>query len=232
MKDFSLITKRIELSAVKSHHTEADIQQLVKKAKEFQCGVIQTLPTHTTLARKLLPKDYPILVGGNVGYPSGGHSTAIKVAETKELVNIGCDEIDVVMNLPKFLSGNDHYVLSDLKAIVENAARLPVKVIIEVDCLKNDQIKKACDLLLEAGAAYVKTSTGWFGAGATIENITTIKRHVGNLVKIKASGGIRDLTTLLAMIDLGVDRFGIGMSSFMLIYEELQSHCSDEPTRK
>lgn len=221
MNDFSFITKKVELSAVKSNHTLLDVHQLVKNAKEFQCGVIQTLPTNTILARELLPKGHSILVGGNVGYPSGGHSTSIKVAETKELVNIGCDEIDVVMNIPKFLSGNDHYVLWDLKGIIENASGLPVKVIIEVDYLDNDQIKKACDLLIEAGADYVKTSTGWIGSGATIENITTIKKHVRDIVKIKASGGIRDLKTLLTMIDLGVDRFGIGMRSFIPIYEEL-----------
>lgn len=229
MNDISFITKMVELSAVKSHHSEADVHQLVKNAKEYQCGVIQTLPTNTTLARELLPKGHPILVGGNVGFPTGGQSTAIKVAETKELVYIGCDEIDVVMNIPKLLSGKYHYVLSDIKAIVENANGLPVKVIIEVDCLDNEQIKRACDLLIEAGAAYVKTSTGWVGAGATIENIKIIKRLVGDSVKIKASGGIRDLATVLTMIDLGVSRFGIRMSCFISIYEELQNQVYVEP---
>lgn len=228
MNDSRIITKRIELSAVKPNHTETDIEQLVKIAKKFNCGVVQTLPANTLLARTLIPNDHNILVGSNVGFPSGAHSTAIKVAETKEMVNIGCDEIDVVINLPKFLSHHYNFVLDDLKAVVDHAAGLPVKVIIESDYLTNDQIKKACDLLIEAGAVYVKTSTGWVGAGATLEVITLIKQHVGNAVKIKASGGIRNLTTILQMMDLGVERFGIGMTSSLPIFEEILAYKFDE----
>jgi len=228
VNDSRIITKRIELSAVKPNHTETDIGQLVKLAEKFNCGVVQTLPTNTLLARTLIPNDHNILVGSNIGFPSGAHSTAIKVAETKEMVNIGCDEIDVVINLPKFLSHHYNFVLDDLKAVVDHAAGLPVKVIIESDYLTIDQIKKACELLIEAGAAYVKTSTGWVGAGATLKIITLIKQHVGNAVKIKASGGIRNLTTILQMMDLGVERFGIGMTSSLPIFEEILAYKFDE----
>jgi deoxyribose-phosphate aldolase len=226
--DSRIITRKIELSAVKSNHTETDIEQLVKFAKKYDCGVVQTLPTNTFLARTLITNDDNILVGSNIGFPSGAHSTAIKVAETKEMVKIGCDEIDVVINLPKFLSQHYNFVVDDLKAVVDHAAGLPVKVIIESDYLTNDQIKKACDLLIEAGATYIKTSTGWVGAGATLEIISLIKQQVGNTVKIKASGGIRNLTTILQMMDLGVDRFGIGLASSLPIFEEILAYPFDK----
>ena len=221
------ISRMIEISAVKVFHTEDDIHELVNIAKKHHCGVVQTLPTQTALARSLISRDEMILVGGNIGFPSGAHSSAVKVAETREMVDIGCDEIDVVMNLPKFLSGRYALVLDDLKAVVDAAAGLPVKVIIETDYLTGDLIKKACDLLIEAGAEYVKTSTGWTENGASIEIVTLIKNHIGDEVKIKASGGIRSVETILMMMEVGVSRFGIGVKGGLPVLAELSSYPSE-----
>lgn len=221
------LTRKIEISAVKVNHTEADIKELVGIARQYGCGIVQTLPAQTALARALVSSNHNILVGGNIGFPSGAHSTAIKVAETREMVALGCDEIDMVINLPKFLSGRYDLVLADLKAVVENSAGLPVKAIIETYYLSDDLIKRACDLLIEAGVDYVKTSTGWTPVGATVENVSLIKRHVGEAIKIKASGGIRDLETLLQFAELGVDRFGIGVKGGLPLLKELFTHPSN-----
>ena len=217
------IAKTIEISAVKVDHTESDIQTLVEIASKYQFGVIQTLPAHTRLAKILIADQLDILLGGNIGFPTGAHSTAIKAAETKEMVHLGCDEIDVVINLPKFLSGKFDYVLNDLKAVIDSADGLPVKVIIETGYLSEDLIKIACDLSIVAGAAYVKTSTGWMKSGATIENVTFIKQYVGETVRIKASGGIRNLRTRRQMTELGVSRFGVGMTGIQPILKELSA---------
>lgn len=222
------LTQMIEISAVKANHSEADIKELVGIAKQYRCGVVQTLPAQTALARTLIDPEDGILVGGNIGFPSGAHSTAIKVAETIEMMELGCDEIDVVINLPRFLSGKYDFVREDLKAVVDTAAGLPVKVIIEIDYLTEDQIKKACDLLIEACATYVKTSTGWTPIGATLEHITLIKEHVGDRVKIKASGGIRSLETILKFAELGVCRFGIGVKGGLPLLKELFTYPSNE----
>lgn len=222
------ITQMIEISAVRAYHSQADIKELIGIAKQYQCGVVQTLPAQTALARALITPEEGILVGGNIGFPSGAHSTTIKVAETIEMMELGCDEIDVVINLPLFLSGKYDYVLDDLRAVVNTAAGLPVKVIIETDYLTDDQIKKACDLLIEAGATYVKTSTGWTPIGATLEHIALIKDHVGDAVKIKASGGIRNLETILKFAELGVSRFGIGMKGGLPLLKELFTYPSNE----
>jgi deoxyribose-phosphate aldolase len=219
----------IEISAVKAVHSEDDIRNLAKIAKQYQLGVIQTLPAHTSLARKLIKDEPDILLGGNIGFPSGAHSTPIKVAETQEMVYLGCDEIDMVINLPKLLSGNYKYVRNDIKSVVDNADGLPVKVIIEVDYLSEDLVKIACDLLIEAGAAYVKTSTGWVGTGVTVENIRLIKQYIGDDVKIKASGNIRSLKTIHQMIELGASRFGVGMRGIQPILKEISTDAKELP---
>jgi deoxyribose-phosphate aldolase len=213
------VAQMIDLSAVQADDDEHSIRSLVNAACKYQCHLVTILPSQTLLVKALLrdagQNGSSILVGGNVGFPSGGQSTRIKAAETRELVHMGCSEIDMVINIAWLLSARDDYVLQDILGVVDIAKEIVpgtlVKVILECHHLSADQIRRGCDLCIEAGADFVKTSTGWAPSGATLENIALIKAHVGNTIAIKASGGIRNIETLLEMHRLGAQRFGIGL---------------------
>jgi deoxyribose-phosphate aldolase len=126
----------------------------------------------------------------------------------------------MVMNVGKFLSGEYAEVEADVRAVVEAAKPRPVKVIIEMFYLNPAQVEKACEICIGAGAAFIKTGTGWVGNGATVDDIKLIKSMVGDRIQIKASGGIRDLETLVAMYRQGARRFGVNLRSGIKIVEE------------
>jgi deoxyribose-phosphate aldolase len=220
------IAQMIDLSAVHAEDDEQSIRELVDTACQYHCHLVTTLPSQTLLVKSLLLEagsiGSSILVGGNVGFPSGGQSSRIKIAETRELVHLGCDEIDMVINIAWLLSGRNDYVLRDIHGVVDTAKEtVPgtlVKVILECHHLNADQIRRGCDLCIEAGAEFVKTGTGWAPSGATLENIALIKAHVGSAIAIKASGGIRNMETLLEMYRLGAIRFGIGLRGIKQIF--------------
>lgn len=224
------IAQKIDLSAVRAEDGETSIRGLVAAARKYSCHLVTILPSQTLLVKTLLQKETSdglyIAIGGNVGFPSGGQSTRIKAAETRELVHLGCDEIDMVINIAWLLSGRDDYVLQDILGVVDTAKEIVpgtlVKVILECHYLTPDLIRRGCDLCIEAGADFVKTGTGWTPTGATLENISLIKAHVGNAIQIKASGGIRDRHTLLEMHRLGATRFGIGLPWVDAIFSETE----------
>ena len=168
-------------------------------------------------------------LGGNVGFPSGGQTTSIKSEETCELVEIGVDEIDMVIDISAHLSGRSLDVFKDIQAVVDAAESKPVKVILECYYLDEKLIRTGCDLAIKAGAAYVKTGTGWTPVGATLGNVTLIKDHVGNAIKIKASGGIRDDKMLLELHRRGASRFGISLNSAVKILSMIERR--DQPIR-
>jgi deoxyribose-phosphate aldolase len=215
------IARMIELSAVQAAHTENEIRSLVAYATRYHCIVVYPLPSWVPLVRELLDGTPDIVIGGAVGFPSGGVTTTIKVAEAQELVAMGCGELDVVINIGKLLSAQYAEVLDDLRAVVAAADGRPVKVILECHYLNDDQIRKACDLCITAGASYIKTGTGWAPTGATLENIALIKAHVGDAIAIKASGGVRGLETLVEMYRRGSTRFGVRLEVGVQIIEQV-----------
>lgn len=217
------IAGMIDLSAVRANDGENTIRELIACAQQYKCHLVTTLPGMTLLAKELLINSPEIGVAGNVGFPSGGQTTTIKVAEAKELIKMGCNELDMVLSIGKLISGKYREVLNDICAVVEAGNGVPIKVIMECHYLSPDEILKACDLCIEAGADYVKTGTGWAPTGATLENITLIKSYVGNAIGIKASGGIRELATLIKMYRLGANRFGIGLRSAINILTQSKS---------
>jgi len=155
------------------------------------------------------------------------------VAETRELVKMGVDEIDMVINIAALLSGRKGDVLKDIQAVVEEAQGLPVKVILECYYLNSAQICTGCDLAIEAGAAYVKTGSGWTPTGATLENVALIKRHVDDRIGIKAAGGVRGLVMLYELYRRGATRFGISLKSALEILEAASKlQASDDMVRK
>ena len=217
------ITQMIDLSAVRAESDDAAIASLVGAAQRYGCGLVSVLPTQTALAKSLLKDITGIRLGGNVGFPSGGQTPGIKAAEARQLVDLGCDELDMVVDLAALRSGRNPEVLADIHGVMDAAQGLPLKVILECHYLTASQIRTGCDLAIEAGAAFVKTGTGWAPTGATYNRINLIRAHVGDRIQIKASGGIRTLEMLLEMYNLGARRFGISLRSGEPILAELAS---------
>jgi deoxyribose-phosphate aldolase len=207
------VARLIDISAVQAPHGAAEIRQCVRNAKEYHFLGVHALPCWVTFLKELLADTPDILVGAPVGFPGGGHRTEIKVAEAKLLIQDGVQEMDMMLNVGKLRSGEYRYCEDDIRAVVCAAGELPVKVILEVHYLSRDQLKKACEGCIKAGAAFVKTATGWAPSGATLEVVQFITEFVGSAIKVKAAGSIRTLDTLVTMYRMGVARFGINLNS-------------------
>jgi deoxyribose-phosphate aldolase len=149
-----------------------------------------------------------VLISTVVGFPHGSHTTTTKAAETQELVAGGADEIDMVLNIGRLISGDDDYVERDIRAVVDAAQGRLVKVIFENAYLDDSQKIRACRLSASAGAGFVKTSTGFAASGATIEDLRLMREHSPAHVQVKAAGGVRTLDALLDVMNVGVTRIG------------------------
>ena len=214
----------IDVSAVRADSTEQEVRQAFLIAIQYRCAAVFSLPCFTPLLRDLLKGESlngkgPAL-GGAIGFPGGGETTTMKVAQARELTALGCGEIDMVINVNFLKSGLYRQVRDDIRSVKQAVGNIPLKVILECHYLTEDEICKASELAVEAGADWIKTSTGWAPTGATFKNIILIRNIVGNSAKIKAAGGVRDLETLQKMADLGVERFGIGGKTVLSILDE------------
>jgi deoxyribose-phosphate aldolase len=169
----SQIARMIDLSAVRAESDVAEVRALAECARKHQCMAAFALPSQTPLLVDLLADEPAIAVGGVVGFPSGGVTTSIKAAEARELLAMGCNELDMVVNIGMLRSGRDEQVRADIRAVVEAGGGAPVKVILECHHLTDEQIRKGCELSVAAGAAYVKTGTGWAPTGGRC------RRHQG-----------------------------------------------------
>jgi deoxyribose-phosphate aldolase len=157
---------------------------------------------------------------GNVSFPTGSDSTSLKIAQAKELVAAGCDEIDMVINVGKLRSGELNEVEQDVRAVITTVHPLPIKVIIEIMTLTAEETAQACAICLRAGADFIKTGTGWAERGTTVQDVRLVKSMVGDHIQTKASGGIRSLDTLVEMYAAGARRFGVNLQSGVKIVEE------------
>jgi deoxyribose-phosphate aldolase len=218
------IARLIDISAVQARHGEAEIRELVGYAKEYSFIAVHALPCWIPFLSELLSDRDDIFVGGPVGFPAGAHKTETKILEAQQLIADGVQEMDVMLNVGKLRSGAFAYVEDEITRLVDCAGDVPVKVILEVYHLTDDEIKRACELCIRAGAAFVKTGTGWTPTGATLDNISLITSFVGDAIKVKASGGIRDLETFRTMYDLGVARFGINVNASLDIIRACEHH--------
>ncbi len=214
------LARIVDISAVRAQHGEREIREMVQRAKEHRFVAVHVLPAWVPFLRALLEGERDILIGAPVGFPSGGHTTAAKVAEARALVADGVQELDMVINVGKLRSGADAYVRDEIRAVVDAAGDRPVKVILEVHHLTQDEIRRACELAVEARAAFVKTSTGWAPSGATLGTVRLITSFVAGKIQVKAAGAIRDLETVVAMLRMGVTRFGINLDSSIEILRE------------
>jgi len=201
------------LSAVRTDVDMAEVRRLAEAAKKHHCICAFVLPSHLPELRALLADSPDVGLGAVVGFPSGAHSTAVKAAEAREQLALGASELDMVINVGMLLSGRDRYVEDDIRAVVEAADGTPVKVILEAHYLNDEQIVRGSQIAVRAGAAFVKTGTGWAPSGATLHNVGLIKSAVGDRAGVKAAGGVRNLETVIEMIRLGASRFGVGLES-------------------
>jgi len=213
----------IDISAVRTHNTLSDVEECVAYAKKYRFINVHSLPCFTKAVAGMLAGEDGIYVGAPVGFPSGGHSTGTKLLEARQLIEDGVEEMDVVMNVGKFKSGDDDYVLNELKEIIEKTPdSILTKVIIELNCLGDDEIERACEIVAASGADFLKTGTGWVPGGANIERIGKIKGILGSRLKVKAAGGIRTREEFDALLALGVERFGINTKSAVEIVESFE----------
>ena len=214
------LARLIDISAVRAQHGEVEIRDLVQRAREHRFIAVHVLPCWVGFLKGLLEGADDILIGAPVGFPGGAHTTRTKVVEAQQLVADGVQEMDMMLNVGMLRSGRLEYVEADIRAVVEAAGSIPVKVILEVHYLDPDEIKKACELAIKAGAAFVKTATGWAPSGATLEKVSLICSFVGDAIKGKAAGGVRDLDTMITMLRMGVSRFGINLDASLEILKE------------
>lgn len=213
------IARLIDISAVRADSTRQDVEDIIDGAIKHNFICVFPMPGMLPLVFEKL-KDHPqIGIGGVVGFPSGGETTASKLFQAKELKEAGCNEIDMVLNIGKLKSGMLNDIEDEIRQIKAAVSPLPLKVIMEVVLLTDEEIKTASSIILKAGADYIKTGTGWAGA-TTPHHIDLIKETVGDTIKLKVAGGVRTLDTLLEMYQMGVSRFGIGYKSALSIMEE------------
>lgn len=218
--------RKIDISAVRTHHTKEDIDSVVTIAQQYRFINVHVLPCWVSYLAELLKNDSDILPGAPVGFPGGGHKTKVKILEARELIADGVGEMDMVLNVGKLRNRDYDYVLNEIVEIRKISQTVPLKVIIEINSLDDSEMYKACDLAIESGAAFVKSGTGWIPGDANIERLEKIKRHVGNRIKIKAAGGIRTVEEFLYLNSLGIERFGINLDTAILLVKSLESDMS------
>jgi len=203
MKDLS---KYIDQTILKPETTEKDILEFIQVVKKFKFYAACINQCWVKLVREHLSLE--IKVCSVVGFPLGASSTEVKVFEAEELVKVGCDEIDMVMNIGRFKGKDYKYVGKEIKAVVEAVQGRLVKVIIETCVLNKDEKIAAANIIAQSGARFVKTSTSFSKAGAKIEDVKLLRGVVGPNFGVKASGGIRNYQAAVAFIEAGANRIG------------------------
>ncbi|MBW2071534.1 MAG: deoxyribose-phosphate aldolase [Deltaproteobacteria bacterium] len=201
----------IDHSLLKPFAGRQDIQRLCSEAVGYGFKAVCVNPVHVEEAVRCL-RAADVLVCSVVGFPLGTHSPATKARETREAVRSGAREIDMVMRLDALKEGDDETVLTDIRAVVDAATGNPVKVILEICYLTDEEKRRGCLLAKEAGAAFVKTSTGFAVGGATVEDVKLLRQTVGSDFGVKAAGGIKTLEDALHMIAAGANRLGTSAS--------------------
>jgi deoxyribose-phosphate aldolase len=208
--DWNLSTL-IDHTVLRPDATKSEVLRLCQEAREFGFVVIFVPPCYIDEAVEAVVGTR-IRVGIPIGFPLGGHTTATKVAEAIEGVTRGAKVLDMVINVSRLKSGDYDVVRTDMTEVVKATAGAEHKVILETCYLTREEKITACRLAVEAGMDYVKTSTGFGAVGATVEDVRLMKDAVAGRAKVKASGGIRDWKTTLAMLEAGADRIGTSAS--------------------
>ncbi|MCD9198931.1 deoxyribose-phosphate aldolase [Aeromicrobium wangtongii] len=209
------IAATIDHAILKPELTRAEVDEQLALVARYGVFSACVRPSDVAHAFRVL-EGSGVAVCAVIGFPHGTTTTQTKVAEATEALDNGASELDMVLNIGRLRSGLVDDVEADIHAVVTAAGEHVVKVILETALLDDDQIVAGCQAAERAGAAFVKTSTGFAGGGATIEDLRLMRSTVGDAVQVKASGGVRGLDTLLEMRDLGVTRFGTSATATIL----------------
>ncbi|MBF0710267.1 MULTISPECIES: deoxyribose-phosphate aldolase [unclassified Gemella] len=201
------LNKYIDHTLLKATARKEEIETLCKEAKEFDFFSVCVNSSYIEFCKEQL-RGTDVKIAAVVGFPLGSMSTEAKVFEAKDAIEKGANEIDMVLNISRLLDGDYSYVEDEIRAIKEVIGSNTLKVILENCYLDKKDIVKACQLAVEAGADYVKTSTGFGSGGATFEDVELMKSVVKQDAKVKASGGVRDKESALKYIELGAERLG------------------------
>lgn len=201
------LNKYIDHTNLKQDMSEQDLIKLVDEAKEYDFFSICINPCWVKQASELLAGSNT-KVCSVIGFPLGANTTNIKVLEAKEAIENGASEIDMVINVSKLKDKDYEYVYNEIKKIKEAIGNNVLKVIIEACLLTNDEKTIACQIIMKAGANFVKTSTGMSTGGATVEDVKLFKEVVGDTTLIKAAGGVRTYEDAISMIEAGANRIG------------------------
>lgn len=204
------LTQYIEHTLLKQNATKQELLQLFQEAKTYKFKGVCINPQNVKLAAENL-KDSSVKIVTVVGFPLGSSHSESKAFEAKKAIEEGCDEIDMVMSVQAMKDKDYEYIINDIKTVKHACGNKILKVIIETDLLTKEEIKKACELIIQAGADFAKTSTGFVknGIGAQVEDIKLMHETLKNTkIQIKASGGIKDKEKAIALINAGATRLG------------------------
>lgn len=211
--DISDLAGSLDHTLLKPDITETQVCQLCDKARRFGFAAVCVPPSYVSLASRLL-RETDVAVAAVISFPFGADTTETKAAAVKHAVSEGAVELDIVMNVSAFLSGRHAYVAEELRSLTRGAKEMAtegmvVKIIVETAYLPDEEAKAlAVRLVAESGADFVKTSTGFAPGGATVEDVSLLRREAPRGLAVKASGGIRTLNGALAMLDAGATRLG------------------------
>lgn len=197
----------IDHTLLKQDATTEQIKTLCNEAIEYSFKTVCINPTHVAFAKNIL-KNNNVGICTVIGFPLGASDTSVKEFETKKAIADGATEVDMVINIGALKEGNDDIVTEDIRKVVMAAKEIPVKVIFETCLLNDEQIIRACNLSLKAGATFVKTSTGFSTAGANKEVVDLMLKTVNGKCSVKASGGVRSFSDAKMYIEMGVKRLG------------------------
>ena len=213
------LANMIDHTNLKAFADDAAFEKLCDEAKKYNFKMVAINPAQTVRCKKKL-EGSPVHVGAAIGFPLGQTTLECKIFETKDAIEKGADEIDYVINVAELKNKNYDYIKKEMEEIVKicREAGITSKVIFENCYLTDDEKRKVAEIAKEVKPDFIKTSTGFGTGGATVEDVKLMKSVVGDEVKVKAAGGIRDLKTALAMIEAGAER--LGTSAGVAIVEE------------
>ena len=215
------IAKMLDHSTLQPFLTEADIRKGCELALKYDCASVCARPCDVPILAEML-KGSDVKVCTVIGFPHGSHETAIKVAEAKLALEEGCTELDMVINIGKMIAGDTLYVKNEIKLLADLAHQhgAILKVILETCYLTDEQKTACCHLAEEAGADFVKTSTGYGSKGCTIDDLKLMRASVSAPIRVKGSGGIRDLDTVLSARAVGASRCGVSATAAIMAEAE------------
>jgi deoxyribose-phosphate aldolase len=211
------IAKLIDHSLLHPALSGPELERGIRLALAYDVASVCILPYYLRRCAELLAGS-SVKPTTTIGFPHGGHTTEVKLTEARRAIRDGAEELDMVINISKAVSGDWDYVRDDIRAVLDAAHEQgrKVKVIFENCYLNDDQKIRLCEISSELGADWVKTSTGYGAGGATLEDLALMRRHSASHVQVKAAGGIRDLDTLLKVRELGVTRIGASRTAEIL----------------